>query len=79
MSIKAPYTHKLMVVGMLIHYAAALNALGTNVAALLIGDQFLAKIKSEAGNLTFLLSLLLVTALTWPLVWRFSTASCEKA
>lgn len=71
MSIKAPYTHKLMVVGMLIHYAAALNALGTNVAALLIGDQFLAKIKSEAGNLTFLLSLLLVTALTWPLVWRF--------
>lgn len=31
MSIKAPYTHKLMVVGMLIHYAAALNALGTNL------------------------------------------------
>lgn len=72
-TVKAPPIHKLIVAGMLIHYAAALQALGSDIAALVIGDrdQYIAEILSEDGSLHVLAALLAVTALTWPLVWRF--------
>lgn len=71
--VKAPSIHKLMVAGMLIHYAAVLHTLGSSITALLIGeaDQYLVEILSERGSLCFLFVLLAVTAITWPLVWRF--------
>lgn len=81
MIVKAPPIHKLMVAVALIHYAAALQALGSDIAALVIGDRdrYIVEILSEDGSLHFLAALLAVTVLTWPLVWRFCRNILRKS
>lgn len=71
--VRAPRVRRLLVAGMMIHYAAILNALGSNAAALVRGDgeAYLAEVNTEAGSLAYALCALAVTLLTWPVVWQF--------
>ena len=65
---RVPAVRKLLVAGMMIHYAAILNALGSNVTSLVLGggERYLSQIHAEAGSLVYVLCTLAVTALTWP-------------
>jgi len=77
--VKAPALHKLMMAGMVIHYAAV-QMLASNLSALLIGDQerYINEIVyTEAGNAYVFFTILGVTAVTWPLVWLFSRRTLQ--
>ena len=72
LQVRAPAIRKLLVAGMMIHYAAILNALGSSLAALALGGgRDLSQIHTEAGSPAYVLCALAVTALTWPLVRQF--------
>ncbi len=62
---------KLLVAVIMLHYAALLNALSNVSACLIMKENYLEAIGSEAGSLTFDLCLLASTMFTWPLVWYF--------
>ena len=71
--VRVPAVRKLLVAGMLIHYAAILNALGSTFTSLVLGggERYLSRIHAEAGSPVYVLVTLAATALTWPLVWQF--------
>lgn len=71
LQVRVPRVRKLLVAGMMIHYAAILNALASNAAALVRGDGYLIEVNTEAGSRAYVLCALAVTLLTWPLVWQF--------
>lgn len=71
--VKAPPIHKLMVGGMMVHYAASLTTIASSLTALLLEDRgrYMEEISLEAVSPRFLFSLLAATVLTWPLVLQF--------
>jgi len=71
--IRAPRVQKVLVGGIMIHYAAILSCLGSTVSALVLGGaDYPAASEDPEGNLSFLCCLAAATLLTWPLMWRFT-------
>lgn len=81
LQVRVPRVRKLLVAGMMIHYAAILNALASNAAALARGDgaAYLTEVNTEAGSRAYVLCALAVTLLTWPLVWQFCRRVLREA
>lgn len=79
LQVRAPRVRRLLVAGMMIHYAAILNALASSAAALVRGDGCLAEVNTEAGSRAYMLCALAVTLLTWPLVWQFCRRVLRRA
>lgn len=70
-AIRAPTVRKLLVGGMMLHYAAMLNAMSNMFAAFALGEDYVANVNADSGSLMLCLCLLASTVLTWPLIWYF--------
>lgn len=70
--VKAPAARKVIVAGMIIHYAAALNMLSSLSGSWLLGpEEYRRQIWSVNGSMTVYGFLVVYSLLTWPLVQRF--------
>jgi len=71
--IRAPRVQKVLVGGIMVHYAAVLSCLGSMASALIFdGADYTAASQDPEGSLSFLWCLGAATLLTWPLMWRFT-------
>ncbi len=70
-ALRVPTVRKLLVGGMMLHYAAMLNAMSNVFAAFALGEDYVANTNADSGSLMLCLCLLVSTILTWPLVWYF--------
>lgn len=69
--LRVPTVRKLLIGGMMLHYAAMLNAMSNVFAAFVLGENYVANVNAESGSMILCLCLLASTVLTWPLVWYF--------
>ncbi len=69
--LRVPTVRKFLVGGMMLHYAAMLNAMSNVSAAFVLGADYVTNVNAESGSLMLCLCLLASTVLTWPLVWYF--------
>jgi len=71
--IRVPRVQKVLVGGIMIHYAAVLSCLGSMASALVLdGADYPAASQDPEGSLSFLWCLAAATLLTWPLMYRFT-------
>ena len=66
--LRVPTVRKLLIGGMMLHYAAMLNAMSNVFAAFVLGENYVANVNAESGSMILCLCLLASTVLTWPLV-----------
>lgn len=77
-TIKARAARKLLIAGLTLHYAAALNAAANILTELILGERYLAEIGSNDGCLCFDLCLFCVTAVSWPMMRFFFRNTLRK-
>ena len=70
-SVRAPAIRKGLVMGLLLHYWMGLQTAGDVFSALILRDNYVSEVSAESGSLTYNLSVLAVTVITWPLVYLF--------
>ena len=70
-SVRAPAIRKGLVMGLLLHYWMGLQTAGDVFAALILRENYASEVSAESGSLTYNLSVLAATVITWPLVYLF--------